>query len=246
MKKLTTIFFSLIFITASVFAQKTNDGGSTGGNNKGNTPKDKTDGGGGSGGDDNVCMNTALSVTGALFGAYQNNLLGSTNKRPWVSSFELMAHGGVLGTSLNAVPRGRLNYGALSADIRYDYIKNDVDVVTQHIDILAEFNIIAGNFKMALGQGVMYDLDVKQSYHESFLGVDVGVMNRQIIVSPEFRFVYDWNNKQTISSEFALKGGYRVLNMQKLAIYINAAGGYRYFHGTDNVVLNGGLNFVFY
>ena len=244
MKKFTILLLSLFFIAGSVFAQKTNDGGSTGGNNKGNKPKDNTDGGGGSKGGDNTCMNTALSVTGVLFGAYQNNLLGSTNKRPWVSSFELMAHGGVLGSALNAVPRVRLNYGALSGDVRYDYIKSNANVETQNVDILAEFNIIAGDFKMALGQGVMYNVDIKQSFHESFVGIDMGVMNRQVVVSPEFRFVYDWNNKVTVSSEFTLKGGFRILNMQKLAIYINAAGGYRYF-GTNNVVLNGGLDFIF-
>jgi len=244
MKKFTTILLSLFFIVGSISAQKTNDGGSTGGNNKGNKPKDTTDGGGGSGGDDNACMNTALSITGVLFGAYQNNLLGSTNKRPWVSSFELMAHGGVFGSSLNALPRVRLNYGALSGDVRYDYIKNTADVVTQNVDILAEFNIIAGDFKLALGQGVMYNMDIKQSFHESFVGIDMGMMNRQIIISPEFRFVYDWNNKETVSSEFTLKGGFRILNLPKLAVYINAAGGYRYFE-TSNIVLNGGLNFIF-
>lgn len=239
MKKITTILLSLFFVAGSVSAQKTNDGGSTGGNNKGDKPKDNTDGDGGT--SDNVL----LKITKVLFGAYQGHLLASSSKKPWITSFELMAHGGVVGNSMNAIPRAKLNYGALSADVRYDYLTNDADATAQNIDALAEFNIIAGDFKMALGQGIMYSMDAERAYHESFVGIDLGIMNRQIVISPEFRFAYDWTNKLTMNSEFTLKGGFRILNMSKLTIYINAAGGYRHFEETDNIVFNGGLNFIF-
>jgi hypothetical protein len=234
MKTITTILLSFLFMTGSIFAQKTNDGGSTGGNNKGNTPKDNTDKKGGSN------DNALYKITKVLFGAYQGHLLASSNKKPWIKSFELMAHGGLVGNSINAIPRVKLNYGALSGDVRYDYLGNNV-WVSQNIDILAEFNIIVGNFKMTLAQGIMYDMSIEKSYHESFVGIDLGIMNRQIIISPEFRFAYDWENRRTINSEFTLKGGYRILNMSKLAVYLNAAGGYR----NNNIVLNGGLNLIF-
>jgi len=237
MKTITTILLSFFFMVGSVFAQKTNDGGSTGGNNKGDTPKDNTDGKGGNN------SNVLYKITKVLFGAYQGHLLASSSKKPWITSFELMANGGVVGNSINAIPRIKLNYGALSGDVRYDYLSN-TGGISQNVDILAEFNIIAGSFKMALGQGVMYNMDVKKSYHESFVGIDIGIMNRQIMISPEFRYAYDWSNKLTMNSEFTLKGSFRILNMSKLAVYLNAAGGYRYT-GTDNIVLNGGLNIIF-
>lgn len=238
MKKFTTFFIAILFITGSVFAQKTNDGGGSKVNNGDTKPKDNTNGGDKSG------DNTLLKITKVLFGAYQANLMAASYKKPWITSFELMAHGGIYGSSINAVPRARLNYGALSADVRYDYISNDAEV-SQNVDVLAEFNIIAGNFKMALGQGLMYSVDVEKSFHESFVGIDFGIMNRQIIISPEFRYVYDWNNKIAINSEFALKGGYRVLNLPKMTIYFNASAGYRSFLGSGNTILNGGLNFIF-
>ncbi len=239
MKKITILLLSLLFVAGSVFAQKTNDGGSTGGNNDGTTPKENTDGGSGDTGD-----NVLLKITKVLFGAYQANLMANSNKKPWITSFELMAHGGMLGSSINAVPRAKLNYGALSADVRYDYISNDANI-SQNVDILAEFNIIAGNFKMALGQGVMYSIEEEKSFHESFVGIDFGIMNRQIIISPEFRYAYDWGNKVAMNSEFTLKGGFRVLNLSKLAIYLNASTGLRSMPGSRNVILNGGLNFIF-
>jgi len=239
MKKITIILFSFILIVGSVFAQKTNDGGSTGGNNDGTTPKENTDDGGTKTGD-----NTLLKITKVLFGAYQGNLLAKSNKNPWITSFELMAHGGILGSEINAVPRARLNYGALSADARYDYISNDGGV-SQNVDALVEFNIIGGSFKMALGQGIMYSLDFQKAYHESFIGVDFGIMKRQVIISPEFRYVYDWENKLAMNSEFTLKGGFRVLNLSKLAIYLNATTGLRKMPGSSRVILNGGLNFIF-
>ncbi len=241
MKKITIILFTILFVTGSIFAQKGNDRkGNKNSNNKGDKPKDNTNGGG----SDNTCMNTALSITGSILGSYQKNLLSSTRKRPWISSVEIMAHGGMMGSYLNALPRVRLNYGAISADIRYDYLKETL-AETNNIDALLDFNIIVGDFKMTLGQGVMYNVDTKLSFHESFIGMDVGVMRRQIIVSPEFRFVYDWTNKAIISSEVTLKGGFRVLKLSRLDIYVNAAAGYRDFllFG-GNVVVNGWLNFI--
>lgn len=241
MKKITLILLSLFFVIGSVIAQKTNDGGSTGGNNKGNTPKDNANN---TDGDKSTNDNVLLKITKVLFGAYQGHLLASSSKKPWITSFELMAHGGVVGNYMNAIPRAKLNYGALSADVRYDYLKSNSGATAQNIDALAEFNIIAGNFKMALGQGIMYSMDAERSYHESLVGIDFGIMNRQVVISPEFRYAYDWTNKLTMNSEFTLRGGFRVLNMAKLVVYINAAGGYRYV-GTNNVVLNGGLNIIF-
>ncbi len=191
MMKLASLLLSVLFMTGSIFAQKTNDGGGTEGNNDGTTPKDETEDNTTPDTGDNTCMTTALGITGILFGAYQSNLISSSNSNPSVTSFEIMLHGGIANSETEsfiiALPRVRLNYGALSGDFRYSYYTTETGSVN-FLDALADFNIIAGKgFKMSIGQGVMYTLDdTNTTYHESYIGMDIGLMDRSILISPEF------------------------------------------------------------
>ncbi len=232
MKKLASILLITLFLTGSIFAQKTNDGGGTDGNNDGNTPKDETENNSNPDTGDNTCMTTALGITGVLFGAYQNNLISSSNTNPSVTSFEILVHGGIANSEtesfITALPRVRLNYGALSGDFRYSFYTNE-DGSSSFIDAVADFNIITGKkFKMSIGQGVMYTLDdTNLTYHESYVGIDIGLMDRSILISPEFRLAYDWNIKEPINTEFSLRGGYRIFSTPKLDVYANVAAGYQ-------------------
>jgi len=247
MKKLTIILLSILFIAGNAFAQKTNDNGGTGGNNDGNKPKDDTEKNTNPDTGDNTCMNTALSITGILFGAYQSNLISSSKTNPSVTSFEILLHGGTASGNpsyITALPRVRLNYGALSGDVRYSYYSNE-NGSTSFLDALADFNIIAGKgFKMSIGQGIMYTLDdAAQTYHESYIGMDLGFMDRSILISPEFRLAYDWSINKPANSELSLRGGYRILSKSKFAVYANVGAAYQYVYGSDSkTIIFGGLD----
>ncbi len=252
MKKFTILLFSLLFIVGSVLAQKTNDGKGSKNKKDGGKPKDRNDGrndggGGGGGNGNNACVSTGLQLTSILFGAYQSQLISSSRKRPWVSSFELLLHGGTAtgtyGTYITALPRVRLNYGALSADVRYNYYTKDSSSFS-FVDALAEFNIISGNgFKMSIGQGIMYSVEGKKTYHESFVGMDLGFLDRSILISPEFRLAYDWDIAKSIVSEVTMRAGYRVFNSSNFVVYANVSGGYQYMHqGVSSTLINGGLD----
>ena len=189
MKKAFTIFISLIFITGIILGQKTNDGGKTGGNDNNNPDTNGEP-------CESSCMNTVMDISGTILGSYHKNLLNSND--PTVTSFEIMLHGGVGLTDdatsfYCALPRVKLNYGALSADFRYNYSVFEANS-SSFLDALIEFNIIAGNnFKMSIGQGVMFPIVENETniFHESFIGMDISIMNKMIIVSPEFRLAYD-------------------------------------------------------
>lgn len=241
MKKVLSILLSLVFIVSINFGQKTNDeGGKTDSNNDNDKPKE-----------DNACMNTIMQITGALFGAYQSDLLASSNKNPAVTSFEIMLHGGISNsnseTNIAAFPRLRLNYGALSGDFRYSYIQQgeDLDPINT-LDIIADFNIIAGQaFKMSLGQGIMYSINEQENktYHESFIGMDIGLLDRMILISPEFRLAYDYNISKPVNSELSLRGGYRLIDMSSFALYLNIAAGYQYLNPeVSNTQIYGGVD----
>ncbi|MCF6366575.1 MAG: hypothetical protein L3J35_10280 [Bacteroidales bacterium] len=247
MKKLSSLILILLFITGNLFAQKTNDGGSSGGNNDGNTPKN-TDKNTNPDTGDNTCMNTALSITGILFGAYQSNLISSSKTNPSVTSFEILLHGGTATSTtdsyITVLPRVRLNYGALSGDVRYSYYTNE-NGSTSFLDALADFNIIAGKgFKMSIGQGIMYILDdTNQTYHESYIGMDLGFKDRKILISPEFRLAYDWSIKKPANSELSVRGGYKILSKSKFAAYANIGAAYQYMYDSDSkTIMFGGLD----
>ena len=233
MKKISIILFSIVFLSGSILGQKTNDGGGKDDNNK---PAG-----------DNTCMNTIMEITGALFGSYQSNLISSSNKNPSVTSFEIMLHGGIAvgnnETNMAAFPRIRLNYGAISGDFRYTYMEAGA---LNTLDAILDFNIIAGKgFKMSIGQGIMYAINETENktYHESFIGMDLGLLDRMIIISPEYRLAYDYTISKPVNSELSLKGGYRLIDMSSFALYVNIAGGYQYMnHGIINKLIYGGID----
>ncbi len=245
MKKAIAILFSMLFIVSSISGQKGKDDGGSDEKTENNEPNNNPDENQG----DNECMNTALDITALLFGAYQTKLINSSSN-PSATSFEIMLHGGVAYNGnemfISAFPRVRLNYGALSGDFRYTYMDQGILEPLSTFDAILDFNIIVGkSFKMSIGQGIMYSISETESniYHESFLGMDIGIMDRMILISPEFRLAYDWNTKTTVNSELTLRGGYRVFNISSFSIYANIAGAYQYLGpNTSNTLIYGGFD----
>ncbi len=241
MKKISVIFFVLLFVFSNAFGQKTNDNGSTGGNNNNNSPQnnDKNN--------NNTSDGLLLQLTKVVFGAYQTTLVNKRGNDPSIFGIEAGVTGGLLtNTSGNFIaldPRLKLNRGALSFDARYDYLKGDD--MSQNLDALAEFNIIVKGFKMAIGQGIMYNFESSIIYHESLLGIDWSINNKQIIISPEFRLAYDWSVHKPVNSELNLKGGYRLLNLNKASLYLNVGAGLRYMPEVTYGNVFGGINLVF-
>jgi hypothetical protein len=244
MKKTATLFVALFFVFANIFAQKTNDNGSTGGNAKDNNKPQNNENTNGDTSSDGLL----IQITKIVFGAYQNALISKKGNDKSVFGMEAgMAVGYLGGTSGNFItldPRIKYNKGALSFDVRYDYLKGDY--TSQNADILAEFNIIVGKvLKAAIGQGIMYNIDNNLIYHESLLGIDLGLNNKQIIISPEFRMAYDWSVHRSVNTEINLKGAYRILKLNAASLYLFAGGGYRGMSGFTYGNVFGGLNLLF-
>ena len=236
MKKSIIILFCMLFIVSSITGQKTNDGGNTESNDNNNDESCQ-----------NSCMNTLVDIACSIVGEYHKNLLNSND--PYVTSLETMLHGGAGirndETYYTALPRVKLNYGALSGDFRYSYSTFETGS-SSFLDALIEFNIIAGkSFKMSLGQGIMYLLEKTENniYHESFIGLDLGILNRMILISPEFRLAYDWNISKPVNSELSLRGGYQIFGNSSFAIYANLAAAYQYMGSeTINTLIYGGFD----
>ncbi len=241
MKKFATLFIVSIFMCTSVFAQKTNDKGSTGGNNKHQKPQNNKKK------NNNKSDGLLIEFTKIVFGAYQNTLISKRGNDKSVFGIEAGASAGYLAGSnnnfFNVDPRLKLNRGALSIDARYDFLKSDT-TQQQNIDALVELNLIIDDFKMALGQGIMYNIENSSVYHESLVGIELGLNNRQILVSPELRLAYDWAIKKPVNLEVNLKGAFRLVNYSGTAVYIFAGGGYRYMLN-DYANFFGGLNIIF-
>ncbi|RLD48235.1 MAG: hypothetical protein DRI94_12835 [Bacteroidetes bacterium] len=242
MKKTVIILFASVFYLSSVFAQKTNDNGGTGDSKNNNKPPQNNDNN-----NNNTSDGLLLQLTKVIFGAYQTTLINKRGNDPSIFGIEAGVTGGFLtsasGSLIAVNPRIKLNRGALSFDARYDYLKGDS--TSQNIDALAEFNIIIKGFKMVIGQGIMYNLENSSMYHESLLGIDLGINNKQIIVSPEFRLAYDWSVHKPVNSEFNLKGGYRLLKLSKASLYLNVGAGLRYMPEVTYGNVFGGINMVF-
>ncbi len=251
MKKIALTLLSIVFVLSSVLAQKTNDGG---GNNPSNNNNNNDNNNNNSG--DNTCMSSVLDLGAVLAGAYHKNLLSSKKKNPSVISLEVAAIGGlaanmnglVSSNYYNILPKVKVNYGAYSAEIRYNSMMwvDDPSISSKAIDGLVEFNIIPHkSFKLAIGQGVFYNFDSETAYHESLLSADIAVAGRSIIVSPEGRFIYDWANSETVYYEVSLTGGYRLVKAGPLNIMANAGVAYRNVTRTiDYGIVFGGLTFI--
>lgn len=245
MKKILILFLSVLFVFNYVAAQKTNDNG---GNSGSNTNNDNNNNNNNS---DNSCVSSILNTADVLIGQYQSSLLKSKKKNPSVTSFEIDALGGLASRSgvnfYNILPRLKGNYGAFSGDLRLNHMvyADDPTIKTTGIDGLVEFNIIVGSgFKMAIGQGIYYDFDTEAAFHESLLGVEFGMNERQIIVSPEGRLAYDWSNSLTVFYEVDLTGGYRFVKAGSMNLYVNAGAGYRNFSVSSYMLLYGGISIV--
>jgi hypothetical protein len=244
MKRVFSIFIALFFCFTFSFAQKTIDDGGKTNNNNNNNDGDVPE-------TDNPCLNTTAEIIGILFGSYQSKLVSSTYSNPSVNSFEIMLHGGVSSgngsSNIIAMPRLRLNSGALSGDIRYTYTDNGDYEPGSVLDVVADFNIVAGDaFKLSLGQGIMYDLKLTDNamFHESFIGMDLGIMDSKLLISPEFRLAYDWNISKPVNSELTLRGGYRLIQISSFSIYANLAAAYQYLNpGINKTLVYGGFDF---
>ncbi|MEA2041115.1 MAG: hypothetical protein U9N85_00995 [Bacteroidota bacterium] len=227
MKKFTLTALSFLLIIGMALGQKTNDGGSTGGGTNNNNNNDDNNRG------SSNCMSSVLGIGSAMVGQYHKNLL-SSSKIDNTMSFEIMPMiGYTLPTDETAaenylvgMPRIRANYGAFSGDISMDYRTTTDDFTTSSYKVvhaLAEFNIIPSNsFKLAIGQGVLYDLDSEGLFHESFLGFEGAFMDKAYTANLEGRFVYDYVNAVPVFWSAELKGGYRILNYSHAQIYANA------------------------
>lgn len=246
MKKTCILLISVLFLSMQMFAQKGKDENGSKNKQDNSPPNNNNDGGSNT---DNPCLNTGMQITGILFGAYQSSLL-SSSKNPTTTSFEVMLHAGVVMndevSNIAFYPRVRLNYGAISGDFRYSYIdQGDIDPVS-NFDAILDFNIIAGSsFKMSIGQGILYQLGLEETaiFHESYIGMDIAIMDRAILISPEYRLAYDWDIMRPVNSEAALRAGYRIFDSKNFAVYANAAAGYQYYgSGTSNILAYGGLD----
>lgn len=234
MRKILITVLTIILTIGMAMAQKTNDGGGTGGGNN------NDGGGGGGGGGNETCLSSVTGIAGALAGKYHKNLLGKSNKIDLATSLEIMP---VVGYSLplydgglsyyNFLPRVRGNYGAFSADIMVDYWADTEDFSVNPYKAghgLLMFNIIPSNmFRASIGQGVLYNMDSEdpKMYHESFLGIDGGIMNRSITASLEGRFAYDYETSTVMYLYIEGKGGYRLANAGPASIYVIGGLAYR-------------------
>ncbi len=248
MKKLILLILSVFLMIGISLAQKTNDGSGSGSGGS------KKDGGGGEG--DNSCNSSILDLATSFLGSYQTNLLGKSTKNPSITSFELFAHGGLskeLNDSVNyyiAIPRVRINYGALSGDIRFDYLKatNEIETETKNIDALAALNIIPSlSSKITIGMGIRYnlDLDTANIFQESLLGFEIGINNKQIKILSEIRYVYDWANKKEMMIEGSVNGAFRLLVVGNFLVYANAGIAYKKLNADiDYGLIYAGLNFI--
>lgn len=253
MKKILFTFLSLLLVAGMAFSQKTNDGGGKNTNNNDNNNNDKNN----NDNTNNSCNNSVAGLGTKVFGAYQTAVLKKKDLNPTIMSVEVMPHVGFstflnegFVNTYNIVPRVKINFGALSGDVRLDYALSSEDtkvVMSQNVDALVQFNIIpVANLKIAIGQGVLYYLEGGNYYHQSYLGADIGLAGQRILVTPEIRYTHDWANKSMVYTEGALRAGYRLFTIKSYPLYLNAGIAYRAFNGgVSSMMTFGGFNFIF-
>ena len=236
MRKILLLTLSILLVTGMTFAQKGNDGGGSKKNNNNNDKKDNNGGGG-------SCGNLGSST--AMFGSYQKNMLAKSSSSPTIMSIEAMALGGygMISTSAgsfsvyNLMPRVKLNFGALSGDIRYNFlILTDASHanVGQTADALLEFNIApVRGIKIFIGAGLMYNLSATENnmYYEGLIGADIAVSGKKFFVTPEIRYIYDPYNKTTLNFEGGAKATYKLFNISNIQLYANAGFNYQKYTG---------------
>ena len=247
MKKILLIALSVLLTIGLATGQKRKDNGGSGGGNNNN------DGGGGSG--DGSCMSSATAMASKLAGAYHTKLLSSSKID--AVSLEIMP---VIGYTMpmdaandnsyyNILPRIKGNYGAFSVDVLLDYWADTEDFSINPYKVghgLVEFNVIPNNmFKLAIGQGVLYNIDSEGIFHESFFGIETAVMKRTYMVNIDGRFAYDYVNSSPVYLSIEVKGGYKVAGFSHAAVYVNAGISYTDINnGFKNIVPFAGLNLV--
>ncbi len=253
MRKIIIVLLTIILIPMITVAQKTNDGGGRGGGNRGNGG-----GGGGGGGGNGECLESVVNVVGAIAGQYHRDLLKRSDRIELATSIEIMPLAGIavplkdgFDATYDFLPRLRLNGGAFSADFMVEYRADMKDFSVNPYKAghgLLMFNILPNNsFRASIGQGVLYNMDSKNSkvYHESFLGFDVGISDRLITASLEGRLAYDYNNKLMMLLYIEGKGGFRLLKSDFAQIYVNAGLAYHKVADlTQDIIPMAGFNIL--
>ena len=209
-----------------------------------------------------ACATSAVQLAFNIFAnvmiQYNNSLL-KNSEDPTIISLELMPQFGYgvhfsdnqqdLYKYYDILPRIRGNYGAFSSELRFDYLLEINDSVAfNNFSVLNwqfMFNIIPSEaLRISLGQGVLYEFENRKSYHESFLGVDIGINEKQFLISPEARLAYDYEGQRIAYFETGLRWNFRILDIKHLYAYVTLGGAYRnYYQSHEVAFLYGGFNF---
>jgi len=203
----------------------------------------------------------AVDVFAQVIYKYNQQLLENSND-PYIISLEIMPHFGYgIHFSENQqdvykyydfLPRIRGNYGAFSTEFRLDYLFEINDSVAFNsfrvFNWQFGFNIIPSeSFRLTLGQGVMYEIENRTGFHESFLAADIALKDKLFIISPEGRIAFDYTNNQIAYLETSIRGSYNFLKFKHLNGYVCAGLAYRDYYQSHAVIIPyGGLNFIIY
>jgi hypothetical protein len=187
---------------------------------------------------------------------YNNQLLQNSND-PGIISLEIMPMAGY-GLHLSedqenvyryydVLPRLRGNLGAFSTEVRLDYLFEANDSVAFNTFPVWNYwfgiNIIPKDlFRLTIGQGLMYESNSRQAFHESFIGCDIPLQDRAFLVSPEFRFSYDYENQLFPYIEGGLRGSMRFVDTKHFFAYLTLGTAWRnYYQSHEVLVFYGGL-----
>jgi hypothetical protein len=261
MKKILTSVFLMLLFSSAVFSQiddikKKSDDNKKNGNHSGNENT------GGSPGDPCVsqCAGSAFELVfdvAVQSLAKYNNYLLENSKDPEIISLEALPQ---LGYGIHfsndqqnvykyydILPRLRGNLGAFSMEARLDYLFeandstyfNSFPVWNYWIGI----NIIPKDlFRLTIGQGIMYESNSQQAFHETYVGADIPIKNRLFVISPEVRFAYDYQNGIFPYIESGVRGSYRFLDVKRFSAYFTAGAAWRNYYQSHEVALvYGGL-----
>lgn len=250
MKRFAIILLSLLLSIGFTYGQKGNAGGGSGSTDDTNNNDNR--GGGGGGGTDVLSLITLLS------GKYHKSQLRKSKKIPIISSFEMTADAGFgvhsgnsIAGYMNFFPQARINFGAYYGEAKFDYLKaadSNLDTEIKDLNFLVGLNFTPANmFRAYAGLGAIYNLDEKLTYPQASAGIDIAIMDRMLVFTPEVFYAYDFNEGLPYYSEYGLRGAFKFLSVGSANFYVNAGGDYRkYGENYDMIHFYGGLELVFW